>query len=78
MEKEPSEIEMSNGEGTWFIRITENGIKFNRDKFPDSKPDDFAKAFMEILENNFSVKFTKKLEDKEWKNNFTIGGKDEV
>lgn len=46
---------------TWLIEITAEGIKFNREFFPDTNPDEFAKAFIEILEKNFEVSFTKKI-----------------
>ena len=71
-----SNLEFSDGFGNWFIRIEKDGIKFNREKFPNSGPDDFAKAFIEILERNFKVRFTEELEPKEWELNFTIGGKE--
>lgn len=35
----------------WIMKITDNGIFFNREKFTDFFPDDFAKAVIEILEN---------------------------
>lgn len=47
----------------WVVRITEKGIEFNREAFPDHKPDDFAKEFMEIIEKGFAVKFEKKIGD---------------
>lgn len=40
------------------ILLNEEGIFFNRDEFKNFAPDDFAKAFIEILENNLNVKFT--------------------
>lgn len=44
-------------DGIWLIEISKTGIKFNREAFPDSTPDDFAEAFMRILENNIPMKF---------------------
>lgn len=45
----------------WFLKINrDQGIVFNREKYPNSTPDDFAKAFMDILEKEFTVKFEKK------------------
>jgi len=44
-------------EGSWVMKLTSKGIFFNRDKFPDAKPDDFALAVIKILEKEFSVKF---------------------
>lgn len=43
----------------WAIKISEEGIKFNREVFPMKTPNDFAKIFIEILEKNYKVKFTK-------------------
>ena len=44
----------------WCIKINEKGIFFNRERFPESTPGDFADAFIEILEKNYAVSFTKK------------------
>jgi len=44
----------------WAIKITKEGIKFNREKFPDAMPDDFARVFIELLEREFIVKFEKR------------------
>jgi hypothetical protein len=41
----------------WVMKLTENGILFNRERFPDAKPDDFAQAVIGILEKEFTVKF---------------------
>ncbi len=51
--------------GTWFMKIeeTESGPKFyfNREEFPDFTPDDFAKAFLEKLEDRgYLEKFFKR------------------
>jgi hypothetical protein len=60
----PSEIRFTaNPEKGWAIKITKEGIRFNREAYPDSSADDFANAFMETLEKNFNVRFEKK--DKE-------------
>lgn len=50
-------------DGTWIIKIDKEGIKFNREAFPDYKPDDFAEKFMHIMEQNFAVKFYKKIDE---------------
>lgn len=44
----------------WALKITEKGLVFNREYYPNSKPEDFAIAFIEILEKCFTVNFTKK------------------
>lgn len=40
-----------------FLKLDRSGISVNRENFPDWKPDDFVKAFIEIMERNYSVKF---------------------
>ncbi len=47
----------ADGDESWVMKLTREGILFNRDTFPDSTPDAFAKAVVEILENQFTVKF---------------------
>lgn len=43
------------------IRISEeDGIKFSLENFPDWTPDDFAKAFVDILQKIYRVKFEEK------------------
>ena len=44
----------------WFIKINKGGIFFNREIYPDCGPDDFAEAFINILEKEFTVKFEKR------------------
>ncbi len=47
--------------GKWVMKIVKDkGILFNRDQYPNSKPDDFALAVIEILEKHFSVTFERK------------------
>jgi len=46
---------------TWCVKINEDGIFFNHEKFPNATPESFAQAFIDILEKNFSVTFTKKM-----------------
>jgi hypothetical protein len=63
MKKEvKSEFVFHNGppENTWIIKISREGISFNHEAFPNCTSDDFAKAFVEILEKNYTVSFTEK------------------
>lgn len=46
--------------GKWILEISDEGISFNRDQFPDMTPGDFVSKFIDILETNFNVKFIKK------------------
>jgi hypothetical protein len=48
------------GEESWAIKITNEGVKFNREHYPNSKPEDFAQFFIDILEMNYDIKFIKK------------------
>lgn len=48
----------------WAIKITKEGIIFNRELYPVSMPDDFAKCFIELLERSYKVKFLEKEEPK--------------
>jgi len=55
-----SQIIFSSDPGTWVMKITRNeGIQFNRESYPFSKADDFAKAVIDILEKSYCVKFEK-------------------
>ena len=47
-------------EENWVVKINDAGIFFNKEKFSDHSPDDFAKEFIRILEKNFTVKFEEK------------------
>ena len=47
-------------DGSWVMKLTDKGIFFNRDRYPNVQPDDFAQAVIEILEKNFTVKFERK------------------
>lgn len=42
----------------WVMKITKNGIEFNREGFPDWTPDDFANNVMDILEKSLRLKGT--------------------
>ncbi len=55
----PSEIHF-NAESDWVMKLTHEGVFFNREKFSASNPDDFALAVIGILENRFDVMFNKK------------------
>ena len=41
----------------WIIKLTEEGIRFNRREFPDLNEEGFVKEFITILEYHFNVKF---------------------
>lgn len=47
-------------DGSWVMKLTTRGIFFNRDKYSESNPDDFAKAVIAILEKKFDVTFNRK------------------
>ena len=44
----------------WLIEIKPEGIRFNREFYPDSMPGDFAQAFVDILEKCYDVTFEKR------------------
>lgn len=44
----------------WILKINPDGIFFNHDDYPNALPNDFAKAFIEILEKEYVVTFTKR------------------
>lgn len=46
--------------GKEILVMNENGIKCNRENFPDWQPDDFVNAFLNILENKCHVEFVRK------------------
>lgn len=41
----------------WFLKLTKDGIFFNKELYPNSQPDDFAQAFIDLLEKKFTIKF---------------------
>lgn len=47
-------------ENNWIIEISKDGFKFNREAYPDACADDFAAAFIEIMELKFDITFNKK------------------
>ena len=46
----------------WLIKIRPEGIFFNREAFPECDAEDFARAFVEALEDNYEVIFVRKNE----------------
>lgn len=60
--RKPSSIIFCVNEYDWIIKITEEGIKFNKDGYPEVTADGFAQAFVEILEKNYDVKFVRKIQ----------------
>ena len=44
----------------WLISISNDGFKFNREAYPNALADDFARAFVEIMERQFVVTFKKR------------------
>ena len=43
------------------MRITADGFWFNREQFPKALADDFAQEFLNALQQNFDVKFEKRV-----------------
>jgi hypothetical protein len=61
-----SEIIFPAGNGQWAMKITKDkGILFNREAYPNTEPDEFARAVIDILERCFSVTFEKRTPPKE-------------
>lgn len=58
-EKSEKSITFNADANEWVMKLTPMGIFFNRDRYPNAMPDDFANAVIEILEKNFLVKFEK-------------------
>jgi len=57
---EPNSIIFNAEPCKWVMKITPEGIFFNREAYPDATPDEFAQTVIEILEKNFTVKFERK------------------
>lgn len=55
-----SEIIFKPEKDKWALKITEQGVLFNRECYPNSTPDDFAKLFIDLLEKFYTIKFYKK------------------
>lgn len=49
--------------GKWFMKISKKGFEFNREEYPNSAVDDFARAFMELIEKEFIVTFERRKKD---------------
>lgn len=49
----------ADGDGSWVMKLTSEGIFFNKDRYPDAKPDAFAEAVIKILEKQYKVRFEK-------------------
>ncbi len=47
-------------ENKWFMELGVNGIRFNREEYPDCEVNDFAKDFMELMEKSYKIKFLAK------------------
>lgn len=62
-----SEIIFQPEKNKWALKITGDGVVFNRECYPNSTPDDFAKCFIELLEKFYTVKFYKNECNKEVK-----------
>ncbi len=43
---------------TWIMKLTSQGIKFNREEFPNLCESEFAYEIIRILESCFTIKFT--------------------
>lgn len=50
----------SDSEKSWIMELSREGIRFNKKGYPYAKTDEFAKAVIEILENEYAVKFERK------------------
>ena len=59
-EDKSSEISFNADSNKWVMKLTDKGIFFNRQAYPNAHPEDFAQAVVEILEKEFTVKFEKK------------------
>ena len=57
---EKEKLVFSASPDTWLMQVSEDGVIFNREAFPDATPDDFAEAVIQIIQNNFNVTFHKK------------------
>jgi len=55
-----SEIVFMPDKKEWVMKLTKEGIFFNRERYPNSKPDDFAQCVIDILEQQFTVEFKRK------------------
>jgi hypothetical protein len=44
----------------WAIKVTSEGVVFNRECYPNSTPEAFVKLFIDLLEKCYTVKFYQK------------------
>ncbi len=44
----------------WIFEVSKNGFRFNHEGYPNALPDDFAKAFVDILEKQYVVTMEKR------------------
>lgn len=56
----------NNDKNSWVMKITQEGIIFNRESFPYVNADGFAKSVIEILESCYEVRFTEKMDKVTW------------
>lgn len=61
----------------WIMNLSKDGIKFNRERWKDWQPEDFAVAVCNILENEFCMKISNELEDGKFAIVFKRKGLDE-
>ncbi len=47
----------------WIMKFNQEGIFFNHERFKDAPPSEFAKAFIEIMEKQYKIKFIEKEND---------------
>ena len=59
-EQEKPEIKFTVADNKWIIRLNEEGIFFNHEVFPELVGDAFVKAFINIMELNYAIKFVRK------------------
>lgn len=55
LEAQDNEIIFSSDKG-WMIKVSEEGIIFNTQDFPNLSADEFAQEFIEILQSEFMVR----------------------
>lgn len=58
----PKELHFNCEPGVWCMKLTNKGIFFNREAYPDLTPDDFALKVVDILEKKFTVNFENRKE----------------
>jgi len=59
---EVKNIVFGDGVGGEFFRISkQDGVLLNRSMYPEWQPDDFVNKFIEIIERNLDVHFTRRV-----------------